>query len=151
MPVVRHAEPRVMEEADELLDREPGDTIGVEDVRIRRPILADLRERSAELVKLPDDLVDQVEPPRRQHDRPFGAFAIQLEQPDAALSAVRGLVDDVVEGDLRDRFAEAPDDRAVSRVDDPFHTRIRLREGVVADRKSTRLNSSHSQISYAVF
>src|SRR5688572_31313857 len=27
----------------------------------------------------------------------------------------------------------------------------RNREGVVTDRKSTRLNSSHSQISYAVF
>ena len=101
-------------------------------MRVRRPILADLQERPAELVELPDDLVDQVEPPRRQHDRPFGAFAIQLEQPDAALSAVRGQVDDVVEGDLRDRLAEAPDDRAVSRVDDPFHAWIGLREGVVA-------------------
>src|SRR4051794_9607909 len=79
MPVVRHAEARIAEEADELLDREALDTRGVEDGRVRRPILADLQKRPAELVELPDDLVDQVEPPRRQHDRPFGAFAIQLE------------------------------------------------------------------------
>ena len=132
MSEVRHAEARVAQEAGELLDREPGDTIRVEDVRVRRPILADLQERPAELVKLPDDLVDQVEPPRRQHDRPFGAFAIQLEQPDAALSAVRGQVNNVVEGDLRNRFAEAPEDRAASGVEHPFHARIGRRKGVVA-------------------
>src|SRR2546430_12146458 len=31
------------------------------------------------------------------------------------------------------------------------HSRVRLLRGVQRDRKSTRLNSSHSQISYAVF
>src|SRR2546427_9393270 len=30
-------------------------------------------------------------------------------------------------------------------------TKIAVREGELVDRKSTRLNSSHSQISYAVF
>src|SRR5215472_12634240 len=44
VPGVGHAETRVAEEAGELLDREPGDTIGVEDERVRRPILADLQE-----------------------------------------------------------------------------------------------------------
>src|SRR5688572_31036160 len=31
------------------------------------------------------------------------------------------------------------------------HSQTELRERIKADRKSTRLNSSHSQISYAVF
>src|SRR3989475_7658689 len=30
-------------------------------------------------------------------------------------------------------------------------TRVALADGAIGDRKSTRLNSSHSQISYAVF
>src|SRR2546427_3334786 len=40
-----------------------------------------------------------------------------------------------------------------ARVDDAMHaTRAAVEEGIVpGDRKSTRLNSSHSQISYAVF
>src|SRR5205085_9891538 len=38
----------------------------------------------------------------------------------------------------------------ISRTDQSF-VRFHLDKGDVADRKSTRLNSSHSQISYAVF
>src|SRR3989475_5066102 len=43
----------------------------------------------------------------------------------------------------------APGGRAVARGDRRGRTRQRPRDG--RDRKSTRLNSSHSQISYAVF
>src|SRR2546430_10433281 len=43
----------------------------------------------------------------------------------------------------RDDQAERRDRRVVGREDPPAHAR--------RDRKSTRLNSSHSQISYAVF
>src|SRR5438270_2582429 len=32
-----------------------------------------------------------------------------------------------------------------------LHRRVTRRQGIPRDRKSTRLNSSHSQISYAVF
>src|SRR2546421_5924685 len=38
-----------------------------------------------------------------------------------------------------------------NRVYDPAETRIFLTHASPADRKSTRLNSSHDQISYAVF
>src|SRR2546430_11727917 len=45
--------------------------------------------------------------------------------------------------------------RIVRRIDDDQHRFMVLRRGAQhrrpADRKSTRLNSSHSQISYAVF
>src|SRR2546430_3392120 len=34
---------------------------------------------------------------------------------------------------------------------DEAHARLRRRRAITIDRKSTRLNSSHSQISYAVF
>src|SRR2546430_10320784 len=46
------------------------------------------------------------------------------------------------------RGGRGADDR-VSRVRDNFTAQ--LRDALAGDRKSTRLNSSHSQISYAVF
>src|SRR2546430_9750178 len=48
----------------------------------------------------------------------------------------------------------AADDGGVTppgRLERPRHDVLRRRVHHVADRKSTRLNSSHSQISYAVF
>src|SRR5688572_32198967 len=42
-------------------------------------------------------------------------------------------------------------DAACGRGTDGHCTRARRRTGPLRDRKSTRLNSSHSQISYAVF
>src|SRR5688572_31067346 len=49
--------------------------------------------------------------------------------------------------DRRDEFIAIDDDRRRRTEDvDLFNA-----EGMEADRKSTRLNSSHSQISYAVF
>ena len=83
-------------------------------------------------MKLSDDLVDQMKPPRRQQGRPFGAFAIQLEQPDPALAMTRDQIDHVIEGDLRDRIAGAPHDRAAARIEDACHAGERWREGVIA-------------------
>src|SRR2546430_10366191 len=47
-----------------------------------------------------------------------------------------------------DRQSPAEVVRGFRRVDDPVQCRA---PAIVGDRKSTRLNSSHSQISYAVF
>jgi hypothetical protein len=113
-------EPRILEAADQHVD---GELRQREDGLFRRPVLADLQELAADLVKLAADLADQVEPLRGQEDRPFRALAIELEQPDPALAAVRHPVDDVVERDLRDRLAASPDDRAASCVDDSRHAR----------------------------
>src|SRR2546427_5974022 len=48
------------------------------------------------------------------------------------------------------RLGAAPDPRR-ERLDEPGHQRVHEHEEEREDRKSTRLNSSHSQISYAVF
>jgi hypothetical protein len=116
-------EPRILEAADQHVDGELRRAPQREDGLFRRAVLADLQELAADLVKLAADLADQVEPLRGQEDRPFRALAIELEQPDPALAAVRHPVDDVVERDLRDRLAASPDDRAASCVDDSRHAR----------------------------
>src|ERR687885_3060359 len=66
MPVMRDAEARIAQAAGELVDREARNAIGLKHLRLRRPIFADLQVGPTDLVKLADDLVDQVKPPRRQ-------------------------------------------------------------------------------------
>src|SRR2546427_7016621 len=46
---------------------------------------------------------------------------------------------------------EAPDEATAHAMGLPFLTKAELLSQADVDRKSTRLNSSHSQISYAVF
>src|SRR3989475_5795862 len=67
---------------------------------------------------------------------------------------------DVCSSDLTPARAARGSPDGAHRRDHPGHTRAARRRGVVVvrtdddpqrDRKSTRLNSSHSQISYAVF
>src|SRR3712207_7012608 len=48
-------------------------------------------------------------------------------------------------------LAEVPGGRDVGVADDRGRARAGLRPGAPLDRKSTRLNSSHANISYAVF
>ena len=75
---------------------------------LRRAILADLREWTADLVKLAADLVKQMEPPRGQDNGPFGALAIQLEQSYAMLAVVGHAVYNLVKRELGDGLAEPP-------------------------------------------
>src|SRR6185295_18900876 len=108
----------IAEVMDQHIDGEFLDVGKREDRLLSRAILADLRKFPADLVKLAADFVDQAEPLRGQQDRPFGALAIELEQAHATLAAIGHQVDNLVERDLGDGFAAAPDDRAVSGVDD---------------------------------
>src|SRR2546430_2523634 len=79
---------------------------------------------------------------------PFFGFALPFEQdahavPAGANGAIR------IEGQLLDGAGEpVPDGLLEVSRGDQF---ARCRTDVEGDRKSTRLNSSHSQISYAVF
>src|SRR3954451_16670808 len=132
VPAIGHGKPRSLEVPDEHIDRERRSVRERENGFSRRAVLADLQEWAADLVKLATDFADQLEPLRAQQDRPLRALAIQLEQAYPALAAVRRAVDDLVEGELGYGFAASPDDRAVSRVDDAFHARKRLRKGVIA-------------------
>src|SRR3712207_7470541 len=50
-----------------------------------------------------------------------------------------------------DGAAQQPHDGSFGARDEPFHGRARPAQPRPADRKSTRLNSSHANISYAVF
>src|SRR2546421_2842754 len=54
-------------------------------------------------------------------------------------------------GDHRLREALDPPHHAVAEADEGIHAAAGERRAEVGDRKSTRLNSSHDQISYAVF
>src|SRR5688572_31054917 len=51
---------------------------------------------------------------------------------------------------ISERLRELEDEQIVSRTVVP-ETPVRVEYSLTPDRKSTRLNSSHSQISYAVF
>src|ERR687898_2101270 len=97
-----------------------------EDRLFRSPVLADLQELTAKLVELPAYRIDQVKPTRSEQDGPFGALAIQFEQSDALHSAVGYRVYDFVERELWDGFSFAPDNRAVSRIDDSLHAGVRV-------------------------
>src|SRR2546427_6518664 len=55
------------------------------------------------------------------------------------------------EADSAARAADQLADRLADPVEDPRHLEAGADELARRDRKSTRLNSSHSQISYAVF
>src|SRR5688572_31002712 len=57
----------------------------------------------------------------------------------------------VVSSGINERAAEAGAFRRGSRAGDDVKRTRKLRRRERQDRKSTRLNSSHSQISYAVF
>src|SRR3712207_7838511 len=77
------------------------------------------------------------------------AGVVQHED-DVAFSASTGLPREAgeqrLEEGLREAAAEIPDRLAAGRLHEGDHL-----QPLVADRKSTRLNSSHANISYAVF
>src|SRR5690349_22390590 len=63
-----------------------------------------------------------------------------------------GLEVEVAEDAVEDRERRADVDHVVEQLADrPEEPRLQRREGDDRDRKSTRLNSSHVEISYAVF
>src|SRR2546421_8891082 len=80
--------------------------------------------------------------------RSVGAVArLYLRLVDGAEGAKR-LRDQLDHVPVRDEIACRGED---DRVDLAVASRLRLHQRVAGDRKSTRLNSSHDQISYAVF
>src|SRR5690606_41908270 len=80
-------------------------------------------------------------PTRRSSDLSVGVQQLALQVEGAALGAVNGITYDGV----ADMGHVDPDLVGAAGLQAAFQ------EGEVADRKSTRLNSSHVKISYAVF
>src|SRR3989475_8017326 len=72
-------------------------------------------------------------------------------QPVDDVRAERGLVADAHAAVHLDRVRRGAQQVAYARILHRFLRRWRGTRGAGPDRKSTRLNSSHSQISYAVF
>src|SRR2546430_4358164 len=62
-----------------------------------------------------------------------------------------GLAHQPCRGVLRRLAKQCPQQRVVLQTSFPMYVHSPSVTGVIEDRKSTRLNSSHSQISYAVF
>src|SRR5262245_17973125 len=76
--VVDDAEARVVQMPDQHVDGQlPGVSQG-KDRLLRRPFFADLQKFAADFVKLAANFVDQIKSLRREQDRPFRAFAIEL-------------------------------------------------------------------------
>src|SRR2546427_5539862 len=85
---------------------------------------------------------------RSQHaDRAVG----HLERDAEELGVAQAHAGGTMLGELVDRVVDVEHQRVAGRHHPPRHALAHLEPRARADRKSTRLNSSHSQISYAVF
>src|SRR3954453_23117164 len=131
VPVPDNAEPRIAQGLDQHIDGKFLDPCKGENRLLRGGVLADLEILPADFVKFAADFVDQLEPLRGQQNRPFRPLAVQLEQSYTMGTVVAHAVDKLVERDLGDGFATAPDDRAVSRVENSFEARIAFCEHVI--------------------
>src|SRR3989449_3295747 len=84
---------------------------------------------------------------------PYTTLFRSQRQPPLRLGELRGDEDlaEVDGGGLPVRDLDGHGAAAGDRPDDPHRGRLEREPQVIRDRKSTRLNSSHGYISYAVF
>src|SRR3989440_8030404 len=103
----------------------------------------------AELLPEPPPVIAVTIPTQQSEDAVRRALHAARDRGAPCLGVIENMAGGPFAGDAADALAGEFGIPVLARV--PFHPTDDVWDALVPDRKSTRLNSSHDQISYAVF